>query len=88
MQILKRVAAEISMIKIAGQSFPADMLPGDLRRRWDGAQVRATHASTRAERAKVCDEILNLTTEIAGSVASHAVLRAAPRRSLFDLGKS
>jgi hypothetical protein len=88
MHLLKRLDVPTPMVTVAGQQFPVEMLGGELRKRWQAAQVRAGNASTRAARTKACDEILKLTTEAAAVLAPHALLRAAPRRSLFDLGKN
>jgi hypothetical protein len=87
MHLLKRTAVESKMIKIAGQEFPTEMLPAELRKRWENAQMRAATATSSAARTKACAEIMKLTTEAAAELAPHALLRAAPRRSLFDLGK-
>jgi hypothetical protein len=87
MQMLKRTPVDVATITVAGQSFPIEMLPEPLRKRWDTAQARALSASTPRARTKACAEILKLTTEAAAALAPHALLRAAPRRSLWDLGK-
>jgi hypothetical protein len=86
--LLKRVdTGPVPMVTIAGQSFPLEMLEPGLRKRWQAAQVRAGNASTAAARTKACAEIMKLSTEAASELARHALLRASPRRSLFDLGK-
>jgi hypothetical protein len=88
MQLLKRVdTGPIPMIQVAGQSFPVEMLSADLRKRWQAAQAVAGNANTRAARTAACDAIMKLTTEASVELAPHALLRAAPRRSLWDLGK-
>jgi hypothetical protein len=87
--LLKRVdTGPVPMIQVGAQAFPVEMLSTDLRKRWQAAQARAGSASTAAARTKACDQILKLTAEAAIELAPHGLLRLAPRRSLFDLGKN
>jgi hypothetical protein len=76
--LLKRVdTGPVPMIQVGAQAFPVEMLSTDLRKRWQAAA-----------RTKACDQILKLTAEAAIELAPHGLLRLAPRRSLFDLGKN
>ena len=79
----------IPMIKFAGgASYPLEALPLDLRRRWDQAQCRLSHARTRAERRLAHDELEKCAGDAAMAFAPLFALKASPRRSLLGLGLS
>ena len=77
----------IQLIKFAGgASYPVDVLPVDLRRRWDQAQSRLSRARTGPELTIARVEVQKCARDAALALAATLLLKGALRKPLLGLG--
>ena len=77
------------MIKFSGgATLPLDVLPADLRRRWDQAQSGLANAHTASQSTLARVELNKIAKDIAITHAASFVLKKSPRRSILGLGLS